>query len=224
MTQGSLFDGFGGIRRGLEQAGLVTKWARDIIYGHDIRTDDPGQLERVDLISGGPPCTKTSLAAAWHQQRDYTSLWPFMLRVIEALLPNWVLVEQPKGGRVIIEEAATSLQRLGYGCAGRIIDSRHWVPQTRSRWLLVARMGLEGMDLWNRLYPDGQRVEGQDVQEREGSRFDGNCPDCVRGGIYSGILARKPALVAAGNALPAPVSRWVGEQIVRVEERMRQQK
>lgn len=162
MTQGSLFDGFGGIRRGLEDAGFDTKWFKDIIYGNDIRTEEPDQLDSVDLISGGPPCTRTSMAASWHKQRDYASLWSEMLRVVGKKLPKWVLVEQPaKGGEVIISQAAIDLQRIGYGCSGRIIDSRHWVPQTRSRWVLIGRLGISGLDLWNRLYPDSIGMEGK---------------------------------------------------------------
>ena len=217
LSHGSLFAGFDGISRGFERAGIKTIWRIELLEGKDIRKEDPLDYERPDILSGGPPCVHTSQAAAWHQQRDYSSLWPEMLRFVEALRPKWVFLEQPKGGRVIIEGAAQDLQRLGYGCAGRIVDSRHWVPQTRSRWFLIGRMGTVGMDLWNRLYPDRQRVEGAHLSGRKGVRFDGNCPHCVRGGVYTRVSTRKPALMAAGNAVTEPVAEWIARRIIACE-------
>jgi hypothetical protein len=128
VIHGSFFDGFGGLRRGLEDAGLTTTWKRDIIYGHDITRDDPDELERVDLISGGPVCRNTSRAALWQGQKTNESLWPYMLRALRST--EWVLVEQPASvDRQVILGWVKDLERCGYGVAGRIIDSKHWVPQ-----------------------------------------------------------------------------------------------
>jgi site-specific DNA-cytosine methylase len=214
LTHGSLFDGAGGLRRGFEQAGITTNWSIELTRGQDIHTTS--NLPYVDIISGGPPCQRTSEAAAFHQQRNYFSLWPEMLRIVKETNPRWVVVEQPKGGRSIIIQASQELQRIGYGCAGRIIDSRHWLPQTRSRWILVGWLGRSGMDVWNSLYPSGERVEGQDRQGGASLRFDGNCSDCLRGGVYSRISARKPALIGAGNAVSVPVAKWLGERILSI--------
>lgn len=74
MTHGSLFDGFGGLRRGFEDAGMVTRWKRDLLYGNDIAADDPRDCEPVDVISGGPVCQRTSRAARWHKQKTNESL------------------------------------------------------------------------------------------------------------------------------------------------------
>lgn len=152
-----------------------------------------------------------------------------MLRIVNALRPRWVVLEQPKGGQHVIFQAALDLQCIGYGCAARIIDSRHWVPQTRSRWFLVARLGIEGMALWDLLYPHGERMErgelrhaasGEGRQEKdEESRgvYLGECADCLPGGIYSRISARKPALIGAGNAVSPPVAEWIGRRIIAAE-------
>ena len=229
MTFGSLFAGEYGFDIGLSGAGMKRSWEVEITRGRDVHKEGAATLEPVDLICGGPPCQATSTAAALHRKRTGVSLWPEMLRIVDELRPAWVVVEQPKGGRAVIVQAALDLQRLGYGCAGRIVDSRHWVPQTRSRWFLVARMGCDGMALWNRLYPHGERVEGgescqaasgkgwqaQDAQSRR--VFSGQCPDCLPGGVYSRISARKPALIGAGNAVSPPVAQWLGERILEAE-------
>jgi site-specific DNA-cytosine methylase len=118
------------MRRGLEDAGFRTLWARDIIYGNDITQDDPGELDRVDLISGGPVCRKTSRAAAWQGQKTNESLYPHMLRFVAHLRPDWTLIEQPASvDRELILSWAKDLERIGYGVAGRIIDSQHWVAR-----------------------------------------------------------------------------------------------
>lgn len=219
LTHGSLFDGFGGLRRGLEDAGFVTKWARDLIYGNDIRTDDPDSLERVDLISGGPVCRRTSRAASWHRQKDNQSLWPYMLRIVTHKKPDWVLVEQPASvDREVILSWITDLERCGYGVAARIVDSQHWVPQQRARWFISGSMGLTGMELWHSLYPDSFGVEGQDIQGSPYSRFLGDCADCLPGGIFARVSARRTALMGAGNAVTQPVGKWIGERIIAAHE------
>jgi site-specific DNA-cytosine methylase len=130
LTHGSLFDGYGGLRRGLEDAGFQTKWKLDILNGHDITTESPADYDRVDLISGGPVCRKTSRAAAWHKQRTNESIYPHMLRFVAHLRPGGVLIEQPASvDRSLILSWAADLERLGYGVAGRIIDSQHWVAR-----------------------------------------------------------------------------------------------
>lgn len=236
MTHGSLFDGAGGMRRGLEEAGLETRWMLDILLGWDLRDwdeQDFGRLEWVDLISGGPPCQEVSIAAHLTNSRTGSSLWPVMLRCVAAKRPNWVVLEQPPGGRAVIVQAAVDLQQLGYGCAGRIIDSKHWLPQQRARWFLCARLGRIGVALWNLLYPDGERGEGgrrlsradgldsESRQKIESLVFHGNCSDCLPGGIFAGVSERKLALLGAGNAVSVPVARYLGRAILEVEGRLK---
>jgi site-specific DNA-cytosine methylase len=219
LTHGSLFDGFGGLRRGLEDAGFQTRWALDILNGHDITTESPNDYERVDLISGGPVCRKTSRAALWQGQKTNESLYPHMLRFVAHLRPGGVLIEQPASvDRSLILSWAADLERLGYGVAGRIIDSQHWVPQRRARWFLFGRMGRTGMEVWNDLYADSERVEGEDIQGSQGLRFDGNCPDCMRGGIFARVSSRRTALMGAGNGVTQPVAAWIGRRIIEVSK------
>jgi len=214
LTQGSLFDGFGGLRRGLEDAGFITKWKRDILYGNDITTENPAAYERVDLISGGPVCRRTSRAALWHGQKTNESLFPYMLRAVQIGRPTWVLVEQPASvDRYVILEWTAELERSGYGVAARIIDSQHWVPQRRARWYLVGRMGRTGMEVWDDLYPDSFGMVGQNIQGGTRLRFDGNCADCMRGGIFARVSARRVALMGAGNAVTQPVAKYLAERI-----------
>lgn len=226
MTFGSLFAGACGFDIGFQSAGMRREWEVELTRGRDIHNESKRTLQPVELICGGPPCQATSHAARFHRKRTGVSLWPEMLRIVDALRSRWVVVEQPKGGQGVIVQAALDLQRIGYGCAARIVDSRHWVPQTRSRWFLIARMGIEGLALWDLLYPHGERMEGREFRDAasgegwaekdaEPSRvYAGECADCLPGGVYSRISARKPALVGAGNAVSPPVSEWIGRRII----------
>ena len=229
MTHGSLFNGFGGISRGFKQIGISTIWTLDILYGQDIQTENPNKYERPDIISGGPPCIHTSSCASLSRQRTLASLWPSMLRFIQVIKPKWVLVEQPKGGKPIIIQASQALQRIGYGCAARIVDSKHWLPQQRARWFLIGRMDTGGMELWNYLYPSSRRMEGglfnkkthREIKEKNQENmlcFDGSCPDCLRDGIFARLSKRKFAYMGAGNAVSQPVAKWLGERIIAAEQ------
>jgi site-specific DNA-cytosine methylase len=222
VKHGSLFSGFGGIDRGFESAGIRTIWRIDAIEGKDIREERPEDYEFADIISGGPPCQKGSTAAAFSGNRTKETLWPEMLRFVTQKKPSWVVVENVSGFRDEMVGWSLELQRLGYGCFGQGMDSRHWVPQQRTRFFVIGRMGADGMALRNNFYADGERMEGGKhsaaIRQREsGNVYVGSCPDCLRGGIYSRVSARKSALVAAGNAVTQPLAEWIGRRIIEVE-------
>ena len=219
MTHGSLFHGFGGIARGFERVGINTIWTVDLINGQDIRTEEPNRYADVDILSGGPPCIRGSAAASFSRSRTKQTLWPEMLRFVGAKRPQWVLVENVKGFKREMVEWTLDLQRMGYGCSGRAIDSRHWVPQQRTRYFIVGRLGISGLALRDLLYADRERVERRKQPEELRQRitrdaFDGSCADCLRGGIFARAGARKFALMGAGNAVTQPIAEWIGRRIV----------
>lgn len=217
LTHGSLFSGAGGMDIGFERAGIRTVYAIEILRGRDVTTVDPAELPDTDIISGGPVCRNTSRAALRSGQRTNESLWPHMLRIVAAKKPAWVVVEQPASvERKVILGWVADLERCGYGVAGRIIDSKHWLPQQRARWYLIGRLGGAGLELWNQLYPDGLGMEGPHLRRGEGVRFDGNCADCMRGGVFARVSQRKFALMGAGNAVSIPVATWIAERIKQV--------
>jgi site-specific DNA-cytosine methylase len=207
------------MRLGFEQAGIKTLWAIDILDGRDIHDYGKINLEKPDIISGGPPCQKTSKARR-HPSHKAESLWPEMLRIIEEIRPKWIVVEQPLVDKDIIVAWTKDLQRNNYGVSGRIIDSRHWLPQQRSRWFIIGRMEIEGLALRNYLYPDGQRVKGKPgtTAGGEGIFYAGSCADCLRGGFFARPTTRSLALMGAGNAVSVPVARWIAENIIRAEK------
>lgn len=219
MTHGSLFDGAGGMRIGFEQAGIETIWRVEILDGQDIHNYGKRNLERPDIISGGPPCQRTSMVAHIIKKNTGQTLWPEMLRVIHEIESQWVVVEQPIVDKEIILAWIEDLQLCGYGVAARIIDSRHWLPQQRSRWFIIGRLEIEGLALWNHLYPERigiQKISDQRTLDR-GMYNIRPCPDCLRGGVFAGVSKRSFALMGAGNAVSVPVASWLGERIKEAE-------
>jgi DNA (cytosine-5)-methyltransferase 1 len=100
--------------------------------------------EHVDLVCGGFPCQDLSVAG---QRRGLagarSGLFHEFARIIDALQPRWVLVENvpgllsSNGGRDFGVVLGT-LADLGYGVAWRILDSRFFgVPQRRRRVFIV---------------------------------------------------------------------------------------
>lgn len=237
LTNGSLFSGAGLLDMGLELAGFETRWSIELQNGKDITVEDPLRYERVDLLSGGPPCQKGSVLAHYGQpRRTYQTLWHEMLRFAKALQPRWVLVENVPGFQRQMVDWTSELYQLGYGCAGQLIDSRHWVPQQRTRCFIVARLGVDGMALWHHLYASSERSgarrpEGHSTANHaecgrrsaeEVQLFSGSCPDCLRDGIFARHKARALACVGAGNGVTVELARYLGERIQTAEESLAQ--
>lgn len=234
MNFGSLFAGgvkehSGGFDIGFAQAGMIPKWEIEITRGKDIKHEKPEDYGAVDLICGGPPCIHTSTAAALSGSRTGESLWPEMLRFVKQKNPTWVVVEQPASTeKSWVRGVVEDLQRHNYGVAGRIIDSKHWVPQQRARWFIIGRLEAVGVELGDYLYDvryrlqTGPHQKGSKQKEAYGVRRKfRTCSDCMPSGIYSRISKRKPALITAGNAVSIPVAKWLGERIQYAETRLR---
>jgi DNA (cytosine-5)-methyltransferase 1 len=111
-------------------------------------------ISTVDLIAGGPPCQAFSRAGRSRLRElvlegsrsvadPRAHLWTSYVRVVEALRPRAVLMENVPDlaawddGAVLIG-FLESLRGLGYRAEARILEAwRHGVPQHRSRLFIV---------------------------------------------------------------------------------------
>jgi site-specific DNA-cytosine methylase len=115
MLVGSLFSGIGGLELGLEMAGIgpvtwqVEKdaFCRSLLSRHwpevtrydDITTLDTRVLAPVDLICGGFPCQDISSAGKGAGLAgERSGLWREFARIVSALRPRWVVVENVASG------------------------------------------------------------------------------------------------------------------------------
>lgn len=156
MKCGSLFAGIGGFDLGLERAGFRTVWQvekepyrRAVLAKHfphatryeDVREVGSHNLEAVDLICGGFPCTDISVAGRGAGiDGEQSGLWREMLRVVCELRPRYVLVENVAAllgrglGRVVGD-----LAQGGYDAEWDCIPaSAFGAPHRRDRLWIVA--------------------------------------------------------------------------------------
>jgi DNA (cytosine-5)-methyltransferase 1 len=76
--------------------------------------DDVATLRDIpaaDLVVGGPPCQRSSVAAAIHDYRSGETLWPYMLHIGLCSGAEWFVVEQPPGNAAWEAEVSCSLSR-----------------------------------------------------------------------------------------------------------------
>jgi DNA (cytosine-5)-methyltransferase 1 len=108
-----LFSGIGGFALaaqmvgGIETVGFceIDAWAQKILHKNfpgipchdDVKTLDPNDYGRIDLITGGYPCQPFSTAGNRKGESDPRHLWPHMRRVIQEARPTWVLCENVDG-------------------------------------------------------------------------------------------------------------------------------
>lgn len=112
--------------------------------------DDIAALPAVpaDVIFGGPPCQRTSVAAAIHGYRSGASLWPYMLVAGLRSGVEWFVVEQPTGNAAWETEVAGDLSRAGFHVARfEFGASDVGAPYPRRRVYLIACASLPRLEV-----------------------------------------------------------------------------
>lgn len=159
----SLFTGAGGLDLGFERAGCDVLVAVDNdpeacktlrhnradwpVFEGDIRDFDPSPYEGADLVIGGPPCQGFSTAGKQDPMDPRNFLWREYLRVVKAVKPRGVLLENVAAMANAKNEdhlhgIAEALRGLGYKVEVKILNAADYgVPQVRRRIFL---MGLKG--------------------------------------------------------------------------------
>jgi site-specific DNA-cytosine methylase len=101
-----------------------------------------------DVVFGGPPCQKTSVAAAIHGKRTGESLWPDMLRLGVHAGAEWIVVEQPPGNAEWEAYVSDSLARTGRHVARFEFEARDVrAPYERRRVFLISCTSLSRLEV-----------------------------------------------------------------------------
>lgn len=113
----------------------------------DVRTFAARRGE-AHVVIGGPPCKRTSVAAAVRGSRDGSSLWPDMLRIGVDVATEWFVVEQPPGNAAWEDQVADDLQRTGYHAARiEFAASDCGAPYIRRRVFILACTDLSRLEV-----------------------------------------------------------------------------
>src|SRR5260221_4177426 len=234
----SLFSGIGGLRPldlGLERAGMticgqveIDPWCRTILAKHwpevprhdDVRTagDWWGRRPVPSLIAGGFPCQPVSQTGRKMAQSDPRWLWPFMVAVLAALRPGWVVIENVPGLRTRgLTDVLSDLVRLGYRArTGTITACAMGAPHPRERLFIVAHansvMHRHGHDAASALRPPRtQAHEGSGNAVRDSGPWAAE-PGMAR--VAYGVPAGLDRLRGLGHAVVPQVAEHIGRLIM----------
>lgn len=211
-----LFTGIGGMALGLqrtrgfeivqmceilpERASVLRHhWPHVPILG-DVHRVKPRDLLPCDWIVGGPPCHRTSIAASIHGYWTGESLWPEMFRLVRAIKPRGVIVEQPNRHEVWKKTVHRDLERSGYEVSRFIIEAKAvGAPHSRERVFFVAHRYGKRLAL-----PREKRPPEIEAYKRAAST----------GSHWSKI---KPGVLRMDDGLPAGVDRRHGSRKWRIK-------
>lgn len=184
-----LFSGAGGMSCGLEMAGwhclLGIDHDRAAIetfqHNHpqakaiagDIREISNQQIQaiiehqKVDLICGGPPCQGFSTIGQNDHLDERNFLFLEFLRIVEALKPDYIIVENVTGllskrNENVLKAIIKSFTDLGYTIDVKVLSAHHYgVPEKRRRTIFLGnRFGVKN------IYPDKIfKDSDQDLQD-----------------------------------------------------------
>jgi len=157
MRIGSLFSGVGGFELGLERAGLgETVWQVEtnpyclrVLARHwphakrleDIKNAGSDSLDPVDLICGGFPCQDISAAGKGAGLvGERSGLWGEFARVVNEMLPEWVVVENvASGAGRWVDTVVQDLGKLGYESLPLPVEASDLgAPHRRARVFVIA--------------------------------------------------------------------------------------
>ncbi|QFU94086.1 DNA cytosine methyltransferase [Amycolatopsis sp. YIM 10] len=230
----SLFSGIGGLELGLERAGMTTvgqveldPYCRTVLEHHwpevprhdDVRTAPAWWRAQprpaVDLVAGGFPCQPFSQAGRRNGIADERWGWPWMLDVLDAVRPRYVLAENvaallrdTEAFSIILSD----LSDLGFDVEWSVVSACSvGAPHLRRRLFILAHprgQGLQG------LHGPGRSIDLRPAQGPVRRHWPTE-PAVAR--MADGVprrLVRDP-LRALGNAVVPAVTEQIGHLIVR---------
>lgn len=191
---------------------------------HDVQTYRPS---RADIVFGGPPCQKTSVAAAIHGKRTGRSLWAPMRRIVRESGAVYAVVEQPPGNAAWERKVASDLRADGYHVA-RVEFSAFDVgaPYLRRRVFIIASTSLPRLALaWSAVPSEIERVKGAaiargawDAGKLGALRVDAkSAGEMDRPGVDLASAFRVGRIEALGDSNPPEMIEVVARAIMRAE-------
>ncbi len=181
------------------RAELMSRYP-DAVHLEDVRYFVGRGVRKADVIFGGPPCQKTSVAAAIHGKRNGESLWPFMREIGLYLDVEWFVVEQPPGNAAWEAEVADDLSRHGFHTARVEFEARDvGAPYERRRVFLLACTSLPRLEIAWRSVPRAIEKVARAAN--------------ARGSWDTDKLASLPVDARAAGEFKSARSRWRVEEI-----------
>jgi site-specific DNA-cytosine methylase len=175
-----------------------------------------------DIVIGGPPCQRTSVASAIHGYRTGESLWPYMLHAGLCARAEWFVVEQPPGNAVWESEVCKSLSGAGRHVAKFEFGACDvGAPYLRRRVFLVACTSLPRLEIARQSLP--RAID--ETKRAADARGDWNADqlatipvDARTAGEFDqgpASRARRDRIEALGDSNPPHMAEAIGRAIMR---------
>lgn len=167
-----------------------------------------------DVVFGGPPCQRTSVAAAIHGKRDGHSLWPYMLCAGIDAGAEWIVVEQPPGNAAWEAQVNRQLSRSGYHVARFVFGAEDvGAPYPRRRVYLIACASLPRLEIAWQAGPSAI-----DRAKRAAAARGDWDPDTIPtfdldSWRSEDVLERREAIEALGDSNPPAMAEVIGYMI-----------
>ena len=176
-----------------------------------------------DIVIGGPPCQRTSVASAISGNRSGESLWRFMRSICNAVRPQWIVVEQPPGNAEWETKVADDLCVLGYHNS-RIEFAACDVgaPYPRRRVFILASPSLPRLEVaWRSVAPAIESVKrsANARTEWDADKLGALRVDARSAGEMdkSRSRERKERIEALGDSNPPHMAEVIGRAIMCAE-------
>ncbi len=178
-------------------------------YNHDGST--------IDIITGGFPCTQTSVAAAIHNKRDGlngkdSGLWFEYFRIVQAIRPTWVVVENPGGVKAWESQISGSLEGIGYRVSRLAFTAGDCgLPHIRRRYFYIANCDGQGLEV-TRQTGSPTTAWATRLAAYGGDWLTGSPGAC---GVFNGVPHRVDRVKAIGNSVAPQVAEKCLELIAK---------
>jgi DNA (cytosine-5)-methyltransferase 1 len=245
----SLFAGVGGLELGLERAGMTVvgqveldPYCRRVLARHwpgvpqhdDVRTAPEWWANAprpvVDMVCGGFPCQPFSLAGFQLGIDDERWMWPAMARVIRAVRPRYVLMENVSNlvrDRVAFGIVLGDLAARGFDAEWAVLHATEFgAPTPRERvYLLAYPQGVDGIP-WDLLEQSGVRrpsfatrgLLGLDPPQRRWAAGEWLAREPRVDRLVDGVPSQVDRLRVIGNAVVPAITEEIGRQVVEFEQ------
>lgn len=219
MKCGHLFNGIGGFALASSWMGWenvfhceINEYCNKVMHRHfpnsiehgDIKVQDfNGYRGSIDLLSGGFPCTQTSVAAQIHDCRagltgQDSGLWFEYLRAIKEIAPSWAVVENVSGVKKWARIIQMGLADIGYTVSRMEFEAKDCgMPHRRRRVFFVANAN--GKRLAGARQTGSPTTEWFQRLAIAGGSWLAGTPGTVGG--LNGLPDRMDRVTALGNAV-----------------------
>lgn len=217
-------------RAGIETAAFceIDPWRQDVLRRNFPLVPIHGDIHafvhppKVSIVFGGPPCKRTSVAAAPVKRRDGESLWSEMLRVGLDTGAEWFVVEQPPGNKTWEKGVQTDLATAGYHVS-RVEFSAYdlGAPYQRRRVYTMGCASLPRLEVAWKSIPEQVDYVKRTAASRNDWGTDqlGVLPVVARiaGDVDSGYrsAARRRRIEALGDSNPPQMAEVIGRAIMK---------